>query len=285
MGEFHDDIEYVYKYRTFSRNHLQAMFENKIWFSVSSEFNDPFDSSEYLLTQGVSVEKLIKLMDMSDPNNLGQYSEILKRDGQVFINYIYNLFEDGSLDKYLEEPLENAISNLRRAYIFSTCKRWDNNVMWSHYGDYHKGFCVRYNVKKLKECDVALRAHRFVNYSNSTIDPLDFFIDPRFEKFPFAAMDEAIFRKSKDYELENEYRFVLDQLQKSPCEKGNNFKSNSIPIEHPESAVDRVYFGCKANDFDKMQLQSLLDNREIEYFDLKPAGDSTFNLLEIPYNP
>lgn len=282
MGPFYDDIEYVYKYRTFSRNHLQAMFENKIWFSVSSEFNDPFDSSEYLISERVSAKKIIKFMDMNDPDNLGKYSEMLQRKGQSFINHIHNKLQDGSLGKYLEEPLGNVIANLRRSYIFSTCKRFDNNLMWSHYGDYHKGFCVRYNVKKLKDCDVELRAIRAVNYSNSRVDPMDFFIDPRFEKFPFAAVDEAIFRKSKAYELENEYRFVLDQLQKSPCEEGNNFKNNSIPIGHPESAVDRVYFGCKANDVDKMQLQSLLDNREIEYFDLKPSEDSTFNLVEIP---
>ena len=282
MVGFCDDIEYVYKYRTFSRNHLQAMYENKIWFSVSSEFNDPFDSSEYLISDRVSAKKIIKFMDVSDQDNLGHYSEMLQREGQPFLDYIYNQLQDGSLAKYLEEPLEIVIANLRRSYIFSTCKRFDNNVMWSHYGDYHKGFCVRYNVKKLQECDEALRDLRSVKYSNSIIDPLDFFIDARFKKLPFAAVDEAIFRKSKDYELENEYRFVLNQLQKSPCEEGNNFKNNSIPIEHPESAVDRVYFGCKANYFDKMQLQSLLNNRKIEYFDLKPAGDDTFNLLEIP---
>lgn len=282
MGEFHDEVDYVYKYRVFSRNHLQAMFENKIWFSVSSEFNDPFDSSEYLISEQVSVKKIIKFLDIHDPDQLGKYSEALERGGQNFIDYIYSQFKNGDLSKYLEEPLVNVIANLKRAYIFSTCKNWNNNAMWSHYADFHKGFCVRYNVKKLKECNVALREFRSVSYSNSTIDPLDFFIDPSFEKLPFAAMDEAIFRKSKDYELENEYRFVLDKLQGSPHEDGYEFKKNSIPVEHPESAVDRIYFGCKANDFDKMQLQSLLSNRKIDFFDLKPAGDSTFNFLEIP---
>lgn len=276
------EIEYVYKYRTFSRNHLQAMFENKIWYSVSSEFNDPFDASENLLSNNVKVGEIIQYMEMYAPDALERCRDTAAVIRQDLANYIFDLFQDGSLGSIIDEPINFVIENLRRAYIFSTCRCWNNNSMWSHYGDYHKGFCVRYNVKKLKECGVSLRSFKPVKYSDSTISPLSFFIDPRTKDDAFAVVDEAIFCKSLDYKLEKEFRFVLEQVQKLPHDDGDNFKNNSVPIVHPESAVDRIYFGYKANDFDKMQLQSLLDKREIEYFNLEPARDGTFNLLETP---
>lgn len=282
MSECENEIEYVYKYRSFNRNHLQAMFENKVWFSVSSEFNDPFDASENLVTEHVSVTNIIKFMDMYRTDGQMKYGDLLKRDGQVFIDYIHDRLKPNLISDSLNELTQLAIQNLERAYIFSTCKHWGNISMWSHYGDYHKGFCVRYDVKKLKEMGLKLRTCKPVRYLQSTVEPLDFFLDPRTESDPFVVMDEAIFRKSLDYKLEQEYRFVLEQLQRAPDESDTDFKSNSIPVEHPENAVDRIYFGCKATEFDKMQLQSLLDKRNIEYFDLKPARDGTFNLIETP---
>ena len=36
---------YIYKYRKFEKNSLNALKENKIWFSQGVKFNDPFDCS------------------------------------------------------------------------------------------------------------------------------------------------------------------------------------------------------------------------------------------------
>jgi hypothetical protein len=34
---------YIYKHRYFSINHIRALVNNELWFSVGREFNDPFD--------------------------------------------------------------------------------------------------------------------------------------------------------------------------------------------------------------------------------------------------
>jgi hypothetical protein len=267
------DEKYVYKYRNFSSNHLQAMYKNKIWYSISSQFNDPFDSSTHLIPQLTSTQCALDIFKTGAPELYQRIQNDVLRSGQHIEDVMTLDFET-----FFSETEENILSGLypllERSYIFSACNNWNNKSMWSHYGDYHKGFCVRYDVNKLLQSDEIVRAHRAVTYQANAITILDFLNFDRLSK----SIEDVIFTKCLDYELEDEYRFILSEYRKTAKDYGGHFRAKSIPVEHHPNAVDAIYFGMKSSSFDKMQLKLLLSERDINYFDVNPKNDGSFDL-------
>ena len=47
------------------------------------------------------------------------------------------------------------------AYMTCLSEAHDNNLMWSHYADGHKGFCIRYDLKRLRQDSYQIREHIF----------------------------------------------------------------------------------------------------------------------------
>ena len=273
--------KYVYKYRTFTKNHLQAMLENNVWFSVSSEFNDPFDSSIFLLSEETSASTILNDMRNDDPRRYERIVQCAKLKRISPIDYLADHVFKNGIEMNLE--LDAIINtNLTRAYIFSTCLTFGNVPMWSHYGDCHKGFCVSYNLEKLlKTCSEKVRYHAPVTYVKQGIDPL-FLLGKGDDDF--LKIDQVIGTKSELFELEKEYRFVLSEIQRLPDEKDmteGRYKPNSIPVIHDREAIDSIYFGMKTRLSDKQILQKLLsDSPHIKYFDLK--AENNFRLIEEP---
>ena len=274
------DVKYVYKYRTFSKNHLQAMLENKVWFSVSAEFNDPFDSSQFLLSNEIKVSSLLDSI-RNDPVQYKKVMEAAKLEGidrHIFLaDYV---FKDGiEIDPHIFEVIKQ---NLTRAYIFSTCLTFGSIPMWSHYGDYHKGFCVRYNVEKLlKTSSEEVRYHAPVTYEEKCVDLLSI-MNARDDIF--LKIDQAIGTKSTSFGSEEEYRFILNETQRLDDKEDDTvgrYTPNSIPVIHDREAIDSIYFGMKAQLSDKKILKKLLsDSPHIKYFDL--VAQNNFRMIEKP---
>ena len=264
--------EYVYKYRIFNKNHIQALFKNEIWFSVSSEFNDPFDSTDNAVATSTSFGNLKKFIQKHDPETIHKLELVASEINKPPDELLYMSLKIKDID--YSDISEYLMQNLTRSYIFSTSLSPFNKLMWSHYGDYHKGFCVRYDVSKLKLCNI--RAADKVNYNKNRVDLFDVVNSDDY----FKSVDEAILTKSEEWKYEEEYRFILEQIRKTPEEKGHDFKNKSISISHLESGVDGIYFGLKACKSDKDFLKVLLANRGINFYEILPKDGVTFDLEE-----
>ncbi len=106
--------------------------------------------------------------------------------------------------------------------VLSLSKRFDNDYMWEHYGDNHKGFCIGFDTKIL--CDSGL-----FGCGGDVV---------YYDKLPFLYIDEpvdsrvfkSIFSKRRNpYEREDEYRFtkswtyepsVADRTKVAPIDSG-----------------------------------------------------------------
>ncbi|PQJ43139.1 hypothetical protein BTO00_14135 [Vibrio campbellii] len=272
--------KHVYKYRNFSKNHLQAMLENKVWYSVSSQFNDPFDSSEHLFSHGTSAKRLLNHFKENDTETYNKIKLFSAQKGVSMVDFLYAALSDSSIQ--LDNLLHSiCVENLKRSYILSTCQAWDNVSMWSHYADYHKGFCVKYNVEKLVETSgEVIRYHSPVIYEEKSIDPLELFYA---DGNRFEVIDKIISTKSNVFLLENEYRFILNEIQRLPSETNDCYKPSSIPVSHRPEAIEAIYFGMNTSLSDKLMLQKLLsDSQHIDYFDVVPSEN--FSLVEKPFN-
>lgn len=137
--------------------------------------------------------------------------------------------------------------------IFSLSKRYDDELLWAHYANSHKGFCIEYDLGFL----LSKQKHRFfdIQYSDK-IPNLDF---PKL--FDQNNLDVSIKRmlgyKSQRWEYEQELRIITEN-------QGIN--------TYDYRAVKAIYFGLKTPNEEIEQVIETLQGRKIKYFQmyLKP---------------
>ena len=114
----------------------------------------------------------------------------------------------------------------------------DNDIlMWSHYAEGHKGYCLKFNSN-------ILRQHFFckkVIYRN---------IYPKLREFTdeVSISNLLMSSKSNHWQYEKEYRFIV-----SP---DNEVREFTFPAE----ALEGVIFGCNMKDINKDKILDLLNN-------------------------
>lgn len=109
----------------------------------------------------------------------------------------------------LDRRMSQAVDNMFRVVSLATdCK---NRLMWSHYADGHKGFCVEYNfgIERFDD-DYALVLP--VIYSNVRPKyPWRVFIEGN-SNLPFADIMLALLTKDEDWNYEREWRVLIPSI-------------------------------------------------------------------------
>ncbi|EBU1538951.1 DUF2971 domain-containing protein, partial [Salmonella enterica] len=78
---------YIYKYRRFDENSLNALKNNEIWFSRGVKFNDPFDCSLNVPITLMSITSIRKFINVNKNNSL--LLELAKNNEDL-IDFIVN---------------------------------------------------------------------------------------------------------------------------------------------------------------------------------------------------
>lgn len=206
----------VYKYHKIN-SHLENLFKDKtIWHSPADSFNDPFEFKAIII-ENTKAEEIRKWFQSTSRK-----------------------FDEETLDKIVNAWMQKD-SKERAEWLTNTCQdvlkkggvscfslRHDNLLMWAHYGDYHKGVCLEFNV----EHDLTFfKDVLAVNYKEEypKIDLIEK------QKHAFT---EIITTKSAHWQYEEEYR---------SCKQSHG----AIPF-NPE-ALRSVIFGCRVDE-------SIIDN-------------------------
>lgn len=195
------NISYLYKFRSGNLNDIINLSNNQLPICSIKAFNDPF---EFLYLTNID-EGLFK-----------EYDE----------NLLMSIYED--IDKQNEKF---------KVCSFSQYK--DNILMWSHYANYHKGFCIEYAFEDVSRKNPNLFP---VMYSNEIIDRKE--NDMRY-----------MLRKSLDWQYEYEWR-VIDV----------NYEKNSLYslVEMPRPVS--IYLGCKIEEGLKGYLMNYCKNNNIKVY-------------------
>lgn len=105
------DEKLLYKYRRFDEYGLDIFINSKIYFSKTSDLNDPFDSA---LLPSEFIEGMVR-----------QGYKLPIHDIAAYDNYVLNMIKNFG--------------------VYCLSKKCDNVLMWSHYADGHKGFCIGFD--------------------------------------------------------------------------------------------------------------------------------------------
>ena len=152
--DFSSVIKYtknIFRYRPINTNSLSALLENKLYFSSSNYFDDPFDTSIY-----VDINKIEELLGKYIEKNVFNVKTLLldlekngfKVESQLLENIDISLSDIKNKLKDFLEKIRNEIKKQTYSACFSESEF--NETLWLKYADNHRGFVVEYDMRQGK---------------------------------------------------------------------------------------------------------------------------------------
>lgn len=222
----------LYKYRSGIYNidstnyDLQNLKDNKIRFTNIRNFNDPFEC-KFVCSD--IVNSLNEKLD-----EYKSFFDIAQKNKQEYIDKAHN--------KLIEDSSENFLDSLLIC-SFSECK--DNILMWSHYSNCHKGFCIEYDFSQLIKSKALVLP---VIYSKTVPDIADTYLKNK-KRY------SSIYTKSLDWEYEKEWRFILV----------GDSEGENLRIDKPKA----IYLGCNIDKRLEEDLIKICKDKEIKCYKAK----------------
>lgn len=219
---------FVYKYRggndeIFERD-LNALEKNYFWSSKFEDLNDPQENL-------IITDKFINQSGL-----LGRF--LGKRSSEA-------------LSK-VQESLKNILSHNNRIGIYSLSKSSIDELLWAHYANSHKGFCIEYDLDLLMNSYVYENKYSFPVIYNE--NPSELSLKDISSASKNNDLIQKIFgSKSKKWEYEEEYRIITD-----------DFGVHSYDFQ----AVKAIYFGLRMLDSQKAEIINRLKGRNIKFYQI-----------------
>lgn len=222
----------IYKYRSWSNNyHKDILLKNQVYLSSPIDFNDPFDCK---------IPKNFLLID--SPEKIEKYvNDVFERQKSFFLANGFNIENEKieyaksltNIQKFQKEKEEIEFPMIDNHYgVLCMSARWNSILMWSHYGDFHKGFCIGLNEEKMRESGLFGKGGP-VTYSENfpIINPLEN------EEIMITSFLQTHY-KSIDWSYEEEYRFTNLMFPEKPTNEIRTKVFNDDCIEEINLGVN-----------------------------------------------
>ena len=225
----------LYKYRSFSDSHLDALERDVLYQSAPVFFNDPYDSAIYFEPQRMLVEDL-SLMTREQRDTLFKEAhanpEATVRRPFInpitsaalrakFVAEMHGVSEDqmqslvkglAEIDRRLHEQSVTEMGRfLRSNYsVISFTEDPSSVLMWSHYSANHTGFCIEYNMSPSDERQRFIRRICYpVFYRKKLLDISRHLFKKDVDSFNNLVGLFTCILKSDEWAYEREWRMVL----------------------------------------------------------------------------
>ena len=249
----------LYKYRDWNNEfHKNILFEQEIFLSSASKFNDPFEGNipfEYDEADLTPDKIFVKMFNLAKNQHKDLSDD--KLHDLVFENQKKGLLFD---PKHLETNRLDVKESIEESFgILCLTVNSHNFLMWSHYANSHSGFCVGFDSKVLYDTIDCLIGP--VTYSD--------FI-PKFRIFE--SINDFVVKllgtKGTVWEYENEYRIVKS-------------KSANKSFKIPKECIVEIILGCKMDFDSKMKIieYAKKENPDCSIFEIKQS-EQKFELIK-----
>ena len=158
----------LYKYRKFDARTLDMLISDRLFFADPSSFNDPLDTCPSLEidVDEIELKKILsalierrhnaemqaaaKTLKAKGPRILSRIENLSRQQARRIIHAIESHARHWEADsEYSKRQLQfNIEQELVRRYdsgVVSLSERADCPLLWSHYGDQHRGVCIGYS--------------------------------------------------------------------------------------------------------------------------------------------
>lgn len=220
---------HLYRYQRLTAHSLASLLNDTVWLSSPTAFNDPFDCAITL-----SRDKLKESLDHA-------IAEIASRNNiprEQIANHDKIIDQDEHAYELLRASLKNT---MQRIGVLCFSATPSEILMWSHYANNHKGFCVEYDFSE----DSHLRKIAQPVCYSETIPALSLANLPDGAESNF--LDVCIFTKAKQWQYEQEWRVIM-------TEGGRSFQA--------PAKTTSIIFGARMPTEEKVMLFRALRHKE-----------------------
>lgn len=312
-------MEKIYKY-TSLKSSIKILESNAVALNNPQNYNDPFDSvidfddadiekSISIVVEYYLIQEFLKILNNKDIK-VGFFTKLIMKWDKFGINLNLKLSKKNKyyesipgaqaltrwIVRYAAKKGENSFDELKEkftneiiqkvkevrnnALISCFSKRYDSILMWSHYGDKHKGICVEFDrpdkdfldvkySKKRCKFDLEDTTRRVLGYmlSNEEVDVND--------KGLIRCISKPFIVKSFDWQYEEEVRCIL-----SPNSEGVSTLEELSLYKMPTN-ISKIYIGFKVDKTSEeyKNLITLANNKNIMILELK-TSDDLFSVIE-----
>ena len=222
---------------------------NELWFNNPLEFNDPYDCNTPI--------------NINTP--LSDIKKWLSSVGVYQQNIDSLALQVQQNPNIMKEATENAMKK-SGICCFSTLE--DSILQWSHYSDYHKGICLKFDI--LEDADffsipIIVSYRQVMQHFNHFVhanEVVDYLIQPKFH----------------DWSYESEIRVVKSEAHIKANKNMRGFKFK-------DSALKEVIFGKNTPDTVIVKYRQLCANNNkghINFFKMKLGSGIHYQLVKQP---
>lgn len=269
---------------------------------VSTSFDGVYENGTYNITNQLmtrmldiifkysgavrhSKEDLIKLIDKCTENGkivrdtlekeMDKMSNLTNAQKFIMGNALSNF--DNTLNELinegneLKETLKIFIQSKEKIGVCSFSTKRDNKVMWSHYSDIYKGYCIEYGIPKSETAESSLLP---VVYSkkatnNISISIIDFLLENLIRNIcngtkitDLGAFNKLICTKDSDWSYQDEWRILGDAKQKL---KGLKIKNIYLGFDVLLENKNQMIECARRNHFGLYEMKKPNGEKKISY--------------------
>lgn len=269
----------IYKYRQVVPYHLDNLKNDTVWLSSPDSFNDPYDCW-LTLPDGVveaSIEnaffnELVKTNELCKVIPLEQI-EVAKKSRDPLRTITANIPRADAescftrLKGWADLGLATLRGHRRTTKLCSFSEANDCILMWSHYADHHKGFCVEYDLEILNAEHPFRQNLHPVIYSGQLYDLRPYFetlMVPRHHPSLLSML--SVIHKFDGWEYEKEWRMIIEE------------KAGIDGLNHAAPTPSGVFLGSRFEASKSGEVLAICEQKKIAVYRMRLADDR-FGLL------
>lgn len=226
---------YLYSFRRFNEYSLSDLINSEITVSPSKNMNDPFDS----IINFWGTKELLEIT-CKEPKHIKNLS-------RSFDYFRIRSFCNGNTTRALK-----------------------NILMWSHYADNHRGYCIKYKLSKH-----FIKQDKNDRFEHMFLKPIIYRKDE--DKVDISEMttintDLAFATKHESWGYENEVRLIVYNPNKEDAFYG-------IPLDK-DSCIEAIYFGCRCEPKTINTIKNLFSKSDTppKFYQMKSDSKDVYHL-------
>jgi hypothetical protein len=222
--------EKFFKYQCFSVQTLANLKNRTLWFSPPSQFNDPFDCSVPVAVKNPSPADLARAVQyVRREHRGGPLLDDTTNEKGEFTAEFHNALHDGG---------QKAIDHEREAFygsrgIACLTTKHDDMLMWSHYADGHRGFCLEFDGSK-----PPFAKAMEVRYADSI--PRINIIDVLSDRDAGTMLEAMVLTKASCWRYEHEWRIIHSDGSAAYTYDWKDLRAVHFGVAMPESHVEII---------------------------------------------
>lgn len=226
------------------------LVNNELYFAASNSFNDPFDCRARKDFEFKDGNDLISRMAQLEAAHQG----ITIEDAIAYLSKI--TATQGAIQAYKNRKSELFQKLVLQSFgICSFSEIPDDVLMWSHYSDGHKGFCVEFSRTDENILEQARPVDYPINDEFPFIDYWKTKPEEQIEEFK-----KIVLTKSKHWCYEKEWR-ILDR----PSHVDATYSGHTST--YPDSMLSGIIFGARMPNENRETIIDLLSKKSVAFYE------------------